>query len=147
MNWHKHSKSWSFILRAYLPRLAACSLAWEILQLPLYTLWSMQSPARIAYAVAHCTAGDIMIGTSALLAALMVTGANGFADWQGRRIVPLMVLLTVAFTIVSERSNLASGSWAYSPSMPLLPGIEVGLSPMLQWVLVPIVAWRWACRR
>lgn len=50
----------------------------------------------------------------------------------------------MAYTILSERYNLLYGSWAYSPLMPFVPWIEVGLSPLLQWLCVPLAAWQWA---
>ena len=37
-------------------------------------------------------------------------------------------------------------TWAYSSAMPLIPGIEIGFSPLLQWVIVPPIA-LWFVRR
>lgn len=145
-NWYKHKESWSFILRRYLPCLAFYSLAWETLQLPLYTLWVEPDAWRIAYAVAHCTAGDVLIGTTALCGALTLGRAGVCSSWPGTRIVVLLVLLSLAYTVYSERSNLALGNWAYSPWMPVLPWLNVGLAPLLQWVIVPLAAWYWANR-
>lgn len=147
MNWYAHPESWSFILRRYLPRLTICSLVWEVVQLPLYTLWAEPRLERIVYAVAHCTAGDVVIGTAALLLALSFSGAGERANWPGIRIVVWMIAAAVTYTVLSERINLASGAWAYSAWMPVLPGTGIGLAPLLQWVLVPLAAWRWANRQ
>ena len=55
-------------------RLAAIFLAlngaWEFLQLPLYTIWWSEPWSRIAFALVHCTAGDLLIGASALVLAV-----------------------------------------------------------------------------
>lgn len=147
MNWYAHPESRSFILRQYLPRLAICSLTWEVVQLPLYTLWSEPRWESIAYAVAHCTAGDVLIGMAALFLALILNGAGERADWPGSRIVIWTVVAAVAYTVWSERNNLAQGNWAYSAWMPVLPWIDVGLAPLLQWIVVPLVALRWANRQ
>ncbi|PKO58544.1 MAG: hypothetical protein CVU23_14915 [Betaproteobacteria bacterium HGW-Betaproteobacteria-17] len=147
MNWYARPESWSFILCRYLPRLTLCSLAWEIAQLPLYTLWEAPRPVSIVYAVEHCTVGDAMIGTAALVLALILSRAGERATWPGTRIVLLMVFLGVAYTLPSERINLARGNWAYSEWMPVLPWIKVGLSPVLQWIAVPFAAWGWANRK
>lgn len=147
MNWYAQPESRSFILRSYLPRLAICSLAWEVVQLPLYTLWSESRWESIAYAVIHCTAGDVLIGMAALILALILNGAGERADWPGSRIVTWTIVIAVAYTVWSERNNLAQGDWAYSAWMPVLPWIDVGLAPLLQWVVVPLVAWRWANRQ
>lgn len=36
------------------------------------------------------------------------------------------------------------GAWAYREAMPRLPGLGIGLTPMLQWIVVPVLAFRWA---
>lgn len=147
MNWYAHPESRSFILRRYLPRLAICSLVWEIVQLPLYTLWSEPRWERIAYAVIHCTAGDVLIGMVALFLALIMNGAGERANWPGPRIVTSTIVVAIAYTVWSERNNLARGNWTYSAIMPVLPWIDVGLAPLLQWVMVPLASWHWANRQ
>lgn len=146
MNWYARRESWSFIGRRYLPRLALCSLLWEVAQLPLYTLWADPRPVWIAFAIAHCTVGDAMIGTTALMLALILSRAGERASWPATRVVLITVVLAVAYTLLSERINLLQGHWAYSSSMPVLAWIEVGLAPLAQWVIVPLLAWWWANR-
>lgn len=146
MNWYANPKSWSFILRRFLPRLALCSLAWESVQLPLYTLWAVPRWETIAFAVAHCTVGDAMIGTAALILALALSRARDPDNWPRAKVCVLVVVLALAYTVFSERVNLALGNWSYSAWMPLLPWLEVGLSPVLQWIVVPCLAWWWAHR-
>ena len=47
----------------------------------------------------------------------------------------------VAYTIFSEWLNLVvRQSWSYSEAMPVVPLIGVGLSPLLQWLVIPGVA-------
>lgn len=137
--WREFPQSWVLIVRRYLPCLALCSLLWELAQLPLYAIWAEAGPARIAYSVVHCTAGDVLIGVTALLIALSIAHAGDPANWP--------VLLAVVYTSVSERLNLYRGSWAYSPWMPVLPWLHVGLAPVMQWVLVPAAAVWWATRQ
>ncbi len=146
MMWYAHAESWSFVIRRYLPRLALCSLAWEVMQLPLYTLWADPRLEWIAFAVAHCTVGDVMIGTSALVVALILSRAGHPANWPGTRICAWMVFLALGYTLASERINLIRGNWTYSDWMPVVPWLEVGLAPLLQWIVVPLAAWWWAIR-
>lgn len=141
MIWHRCKGSWSFILGRYLPRLVLFSLAWEILQLPFYALASDPRAARIAYAITHCTMGDALLGTVALVAALVICRAGERTNWPRKKIIIWTALVSVVYTILSERYNLAQGSWAYSSLMPMVPGLKVGLSPLLQWLIVPVVAW------
>jgi hypothetical protein len=37
-------------------------------------------------------------------------------------------------------------TWAYSPLMPILPFAGIGLSPLLQWLLLPWLSFRLARR-
>ena len=47
----------------------------------------------------------------------------------------------IGYTIYSEWLNVnVRGSWAYSDLMPVVPVIETGLAPLLQWVVVPTLA-------
>lgn len=140
MNWYARTESWSFILRRFLPRLALYSLGWELAQLPLYRIWLEGTPARIVFAVVHCTIGDVLIGLAALLVALIVSRAQVPTTWPRGLVATLTVVVAVSYTVMSERFNTASGSWAYSTLMPIVPWLDVGVSPLLQWVLVPTVA-------
>src|SRR5205807_9351338 len=59
------------------------------------------------------------------------------------------LILGVAYTAFSEWLNIVvRQSWAYSERMPLIPlfGFRIGLSPLLQWIIVPATAFglvRW----
>ena len=56
------------------------------------------------------------------------------------------VALGLAYTVYSEHLNLARGAWAYSESMPTLPWLGTGLTPLAQWLLIPALSLSWACR-
>ena len=131
------------MLLRYVPWLALLNLIWETAQMPLYTLWSEGSPAYIAFAIAHGTAGDVLIGTASLVLALIALREGPLERWRWRRISVLAVLFGVAYTLFSEWMNVTVlGSWAYAESMPTVEaaGFEVGLSPLAQWLLVPPLA-------
>jgi hypothetical protein len=138
--WYGDPAARRFIAFRYLPWLAALSLAWEIAQLPLYTLWREAEPAYIAFSVVHCTAGDVLIGLTALLLALIVEREGNLSDWRRSRIALVAALLGMGYTVLSEWMNVGIlGSWAYAPAMPTieLAGFELGLSPLAQWLVVP----------
>jgi len=49
--------------------------------------------------------------------------------------------LGVAYTIFSEWLNVEiRRSWSYTAAMPVLPWLGTGLTPLLQWVIVPGLA-------
>lgn len=146
--WHRDVAAWRFVAR-YLAWLAGLNLVWEIAQLPLYTIWSEAPPGEIAFAVGHCTLGDILIGASALLIALVALRAPALEDWNWPAIGMTAMLIGVAYTGFSEWANTTiRSSWEYSSLMPLVEagGVAIGLSPLAQWVIVPPLALYLAAR-
>lgn len=126
--------------------LAGLNLVWEIGQLPFYTLWQKGSWQEIGYAVAHCTVGDALITIAGVIALL------AFNRWRwpmpGRQSAIFLgsfVALGVAYTIFSEWLNTAvRKSWSYSDLMPIVPPLGTGVAPLLQWIVVPMLAF-WLC--
>ena len=138
---------WLLTLRRFLLFIAAGNLAWEIAQLPLYTIWYDSTPGEIAFAVAHCTGGDILIAGASLLLALMIAARPGWPDETYRRVAALTVAFAVPYTVFSEWLNTeVRGSWAYSELMPVVPVLDAGLAPLAQWILIPFAAFWWARR-
>ena len=140
--WFRHRQTWSILLYRYVPWLAGLSLVWEVLQTPLYTLWMEEPPAYVAFSIVHCTGGDVLIGSASLLLALILGREGAPAQWHWRRIAVLLLLMGAGYTIFSEWLNTSLDRWTYSDLMPTLKaaGMEIGLSPLLQWLLLPPLA-------
>lgn len=128
------------LLRA-LVSFALGNLLWEFIQVPLYTIW-LESWGTIAFAVVHCTAGDVVIGGVAMLVALAAFGRDWPDTTQSRtRVTAAVTVMGVAYTIFSEWLNVdVRGAWAYGPTMPTLPLLGTGLAPLMQWLVIPPVA-------
>jgi hypothetical protein len=141
--WYRDRDARLLIAFGYLPWLGGLNLAWETAQLPLYTLWSEAAAGTIAFSVAHCTAGDIAIGAAALIMVLILAREGALAQWRWRRIAVGTALAGAAYTVFSEWNNTAIlGSWAYSELMPMfkVAGVDIGLSPLMQWLVLPPLA-------
>lgn len=138
---------WLRTLRRYFGAVLVGNLIWEAAQLPLYTLWNTGTVRDLVIAVIHCTAGDVAIAASALVIALLFSGEE---TWPRRRfgaVASVAMAIGVAYTIYSERTNvLVLRTWAYGDLMPVLPWLNVGLSPLLQWLFVPAAAFALARR-
>lgn len=138
---------WLSALRRYVAISALGNLLWEFAQLPLYTVWHEGSPQEIVFAAVHCTGGDLLIATTALLVALLVVGRGRWPRVRFATVASITIFGGLAYTIFSEWLNTEiRGSWAYSEWMPVLPLIGAGLSPFAQWLVVPIAAFWWAGR-
>ena len=136
-----HAADWPRALRLYLGVSLVGHVVWELLQLPLYTLWSTGTLRQQAFAVVHCTVGDAMIAGLSLLLALALFA---HATWPHANVAHVFfasLAFGVVYTIFSEWLNInVRGSWAYSNLMPVVPVIGTGLAPLLQWFVVPTLA-------
>jgi hypothetical protein len=112
------------------------NLMWEIAHVRLYTIWFEADGLAIAWAILHCSLGDVVIAlTMFALTGVALRHWNWPASrpWTGGTI---FVAGAVVFTGWSEWHNVyRAGNWGYTESMPTIFG--VGLSPLLQWVILP----------
>ena len=113
---------------------------WEAAQLLLYTLWRTGTPGEIAFALIHCTGGDVLITTTTFAAAAALARHLCWPPF-GWRMVFTAIILGAAYTIFSEWLNVEiRRTWSYTAAMPVLPFIGTGLTPLLQWLVVPGLA-------
>lgn len=133
--------TWLRGLKAYLGVTAVANLLWEILQLPLYTIWTTGTGREIIFAVLHCTGGVVLIALGTLSLALIVAGTKRWPAERHQRVMLATVVLGLGYMIFSEWLNIVvRANWAYSSLMPVVPLIKTGLSPLLQWIVIPILA-------
>jgi len=115
------------------------NLPWEAAHIPLYTIDPGKGMRTISYAVMHCTVGDAVIALAAYVAAALVV-RNAFwparEPWRGGFIA---LVFGLGWTVYAEWQNVyVTGVWGYTPQMPTLLGI--GVSPLLQWLVLPALA-------
>ncbi len=112
------------------------NLTWEFGHVRLYTIWAASDGMNLAWALLHCSLGDVVIALALFaLAGIVFRRADWPAlhPWVGSAIV---VIGATTFTAWSEWYNVyRAGSWGYTASMPLILGI--GISPLLQWIILP----------
>ena len=53
--------------------------------------------------------------------------------------IALVVIIGGVGAILSEMRHLSLRSWAYDNSMPLIPVVNVGISPVLQFMILPLL--------
>lgn len=130
-----------FTLR-YLAVLAPASLLWEFAHMPLYTLWLEGTAWEIVYAGLHCTGGDVLIGAAALFLAVKFFGGSHWPRRQTLFVALTAIALGLGYTVFSEWLNVTlRQSWAYRDIMPRLPLLGVGITPLLQWLVIPALAY------
>ena len=135
------------MLRRYLLVTAVLHFMWEIAHMPLYTLWETGTRNEIAFAAVHCTGGDVLIALAAIVGALVFFGHRGWPNQSFASVFATTVIIGIVYTAFSEWLNIeVRASWEYSELMPVVPIIGMGLSPLLQWLVVPTVAVYWSRR-
>lgn len=110
---------------------------WELLQMPLY-----EQPIYKMGHIAFCTLGALadMIMVLLLYVCFGFIYKNAFWIWQSNWVKIFVVMLTGAIgAVFSEKRHLLIGSWSYDQSMPIVPFVNVGLSPVLQFLLLPVI--------
>lgn len=125
--------------------------AWELLQAPLFASLGQTEHFTGTLICLKATLGDITIALAAFwCAALVGEGRNWIAN---KKVAAPAVFFAVGLmaTIGLEYLHTeVTGRWAYDADMPTLPVLGTGLSPILQWVFVPMLVLfymrRLACR-
>jgi hypothetical protein len=140
--------TWLTAFVSYLASVTAANLVWEVAHLPLYTIWWVDHPGAIAYAVVHCTIGDLLIASMSLGSAAILLGRPSWPDERFWPVAIMAIATGVAYATFSEWLNTEiRHTWTYSNLMPTLPWIGTGLSPLAQWIATPLVAFWWLQRR
>lgn len=128
---------------------ALLNLPWEFLQVPFFSGMSREEHWSGVKTCVRATLGDVMI---MLVGYWIVTILFRRRHWVSQpRVRELLVFVGIGLgaTVIIERLALAGawpGSWSYSERMYVIPVVEVGLAPILQWLLLPLVA-VWFARR
>ncbi|HEY7610863.1 MAG TPA: hypothetical protein VIF14_16665 [Alphaproteobacteria bacterium] len=117
----------------------ALNWIWENAQAPLYRGYA--GFAREVWMCTVATSGDV-----AIVAAIFAAVALAWRDsaWHrrvslGQALVAMIVGIGIAIAI--EHRALVDGRWAYG-AMPLVPFTSIGLLPVLQMAILPVVVFR-----
>ena len=128
-----------------IPELSLCLSAfflnffWEVVHTYFYTMKD-SGFSTMLYGWFHCTGGDVMITLGSFwLVSLISWNRRWFLKLNRVNFVGF-IMAGVVYTFLSERLNVyVFKSWSYSEAMPVIPWFKVGLTPILQWLLIPPV--------
>jgi len=110
---------------------------WELLQTPLF---AHLAEAPHWQGVQFCSAaalGDAFLTLVAYWVAAATDGRRWILDLDRRAVVVYLVVGLVATIGLEWLNTTVLGRWQYSPFMPTVPLVGTGLSPLLQWTLLP----------
>ncbi len=119
--------------------------AWELIQIPLY-----KNPAYNFKHIAFCALASLADVLMVLLLyfglALIFKNPFWIQPLKLYRVV-VLVLIGGAGAVLSEMWHLSLGSWAYDNSMPLIPVVNVGIAPVLQFMILPLLIYFLSSKR
>jgi hypothetical protein len=116
---------------------AAVNLPWEMAH---YSLYAVPDQRSWTQHLLCCALAALLDGGA--VAAIYAVGSVLFRDprWVSRpgfRGWLLVLTLGAIGAILTERLALALGWWRYGRGMPTVPGLNVGFSPLLQFLVLP----------
>lgn len=112
---------------------------WEILQARLFVGMASAPHWDAVRACTIAAFGDALITLLAYWAVAAGSGRHWLEKPASRPVVWFMTV-GLGTTVVIERLATHGGwftSWAYGQQMPVIPVVEVGLVPVLQWLVLP----------
>lgn len=113
------------------------NFAWEIIQMPLYKD-ADYTIAHISFCALASVADAIMVLLIYCCFALIYKSPLWVQNLTLPRILNLMLVGAIG-AIVAEMRHVSAGNWAYDTSMRIIPVVDVGLSPVLQFMLLPLL--------
>ena len=124
---------------------AAINFLWEVAQMPFFA-----GQGSFFDAATHCMIPSLGDG----IIVLMIYGIGWLflrrSDWSDRpRVSGYMLMLLSGFALamlIEWGAVYVLGRWTYAANMPLLPGLGVGVIPILQMLVLPPVIFKVTAR-
>lgn len=118
----------------------ALNFIWELSHCPLYEACGYD-PLHVAFLALASLADAIMASLLYLGFALVYQDGLWVRQLTSLRTFWL-VMVGGAGAVLTEIVHLAAGNWVYTDRMPLIPGLGVGLTPVLQFAVLPFLIYR-----
>ena len=112
---------------------------WELIQIPFYKDASYNTE-HIAFCALASVADAIMVLLLYFGFAYIFRNPFWIRHSKWKRIV-IVVLIGGAGATVIEFWHLSQANWAYANAMPTIPVINVGISAVLQFMILPVLVY------
>jgi hypothetical protein len=110
---------------------------WEMAQMPLFR-GMVFNIENILFCALASVADAIMTLLLYFGFAFIYDKPSWVKNMTPSRIISLIIVGGIG-AILAEIRHTSLGNWAYTESMPLLPFVNVGLSPVLQFMVLPAI--------
>ena len=115
------------------------NLTWELIQIPLYK--------SASYSIEHISFCALASVADAILVLLLFFGSavlfRNLLWIQEKKWQQMMMVILIGGTgaVLGEMRHLSIGSWAYADTMPIIPVVNVGVTPVLQFMILPLLVY------
>lgn len=119
---------------------------WEMVQMPLFENMAFGDQHAIIICF-YATLGDV-----AIILIFYLGGSVIFRTWEwiSSLTTPRLIFLAIVGLLAAiyfETDALRTGRWQYSKWMPLIPGTDIGIVPLIQLMILPGLSYKLALRR
>lgn len=116
---------------------------WEFVQVPTYAGMAELSHWQATKLCMSATFGDVGFALTAFWVTSLAARSRDWiyrpSSWQTGLFIAVGIGLTIGFEYYYTQISMR---WSYSELMPLVPPFGTGLSPLLQWLVIPpLVIW------
>ncbi|OGI36047.1 MAG: hypothetical protein A2283_09870 [Lentisphaerae bacterium RIFOXYA12_FULL_48_11] len=115
------------------------NFAWEISQMALYAVHTKGIMDIISVHL-RATLGDMILFLIIYTFGILVFRNRYWAAGNNKTKYTFVILAGSVVSILVEKLALLSGRWSYNQPMPTIPVLNVGLTPVLQMIILPIIA-------
>jgi len=115
----------------------ALNLIWELAQGPLYEGFEYDWQ-HISFCALASIADMLMVLVLFFGFGLIYRNVFWIKRLTTKKITVLAIVGTLG-AIAAEKWHTAKGDWAYSDAMPILPWAEIGIVPVFQFALLPML--------
>jgi hypothetical protein len=116
---------------------------WEFLQVPLFADMPTMEHWEAVVFCARAALGDVLIALFAFWVVALIRADRRWIVAPGRVAILGFIVVGVAITVALEwHATAILDRWQYGDLMPTVPILGTGVSPLMQWVLLPpLVVW------
>lgn len=111
------------------------NLIWEIAQGPFYV--GFEYDLNHVFFCALASVADLLMVLILFFAFAFIYKDVFWTKNMGMRRIGSLMLVGGTGAVIAEMWHTARGDWSYAEAMPMVPVAEVGLWPVLQFVLLP----------
>ncbi|MBI2449231.1 hypothetical protein HYV49_02955 [Candidatus Pacearchaeota archaeon] len=120
------------------------NLAWEIFHSPLYkTAVNALKTGYYPILILKAAGGDIIM---VLIIFLAISSFNRSFQWEisNKKNITLSIIFGLIISIGFELYAQYTDRFFYNSKMPIIPFIKVGLTPVLQMIITPLITFWFA---